>query len=339
MRFQSSRIVLSLLAGLVTAALLSACAPIHSGGKGGSAPEISRPISAKPPGRAPAPDLPPQSGDSTGASPPTAEETPNELSVRREVSGATAPASPRYPEQVAMSAAPETPLKDSEPSPGRLHLVPPADSATPERSPASSPTYADAPMQPGSDVYSIRAKVSQALGAMTTANFAFNAPETLELNTTAQIELKVSLAQSVEQLKSEIVAGGQREGGTVKVSNRIEARLTGINFDINAISDAIQPIGELDTVDWRWDIKPIEEGEQVLHLSLTAIITVDGKDMTRTIRTLDKKIVVQVSSTNRAGKLLEKYWQWLMTAVLIPLFGWAARKLRSRQAATAVPAS
>jgi hypothetical protein len=192
--------------------------------------------------------------------------------------------------------------------------------------PSSAPTHqALATPTPANDAG------SDAIDALPKANFAFNSPATLELNQTTQIQLRVSLAESMDRLRAEIRAAGDIEAGQVPVSNRIEAKLTGTNFEITSISDDIQLLGSRHTTEWSWDVKALEEGEQVLHLSLTSLLTVSGQEVRRSFPSLDRKIVVQVSGVNRASMLFGKYWQWMMTAIFIPLCGWGVKKLRGRQ--------
>ena len=299
MKAQTSRLQpgsgAALIGILVLAAVLSACASVNSG---------------------PAPP--------TGAESGTQNDSPNEhAAARPDHGGSRAAPGPRPPPRDGGGGGggretDEAVLITGLRGMGREPEVTPNTAST-RQSTSASPTASDA----GSD----------AIDAMPKANFAFNSPATLELNQTTQIQLRVSLAESIDQLKAEIQAAGAIEAGQVPVSNRIEAKLTGMNFEIRSVSDDVQLLGSRHTTEWSWDVKALEEGEQVLHLSLTSILTVDGQEVRRSFPSLDRKIIVQVSAVNRASLMFGKYWQWLMTAVFIPLFGWGVKKLRGRAAA------
>lgn len=176
------------------------------------------------------------------------------------------------------------------------------------------------------------ALVDHFLASMKSANLAFNSPQTINLNDTAQIQLLLSLNKSIEDLQREINSSvsGPREGASIKVANRMEARLTGPNFQITAITTEEQAIGANDTVEWRWEIKPLTTGRHNLHLTLTAIFNVDGSTTRRSLRTFDKSIEVEVTTRQIAIDFIEKYWQWILVAVLWPIASWIWKRWASK---------
>ncbi|WDE06280.1 hypothetical protein SG34_004975 [Thalassomonas viridans] len=181
-------------------------------------------------------------------------------------------------------------------------------------------------VEPAPSVRNIPATVDQALKAMASANIAFNAPESLNLNESSQVHLILSLAHSITELKQAISAAGEKHGASIKVSNRMEASLTGHNFDITAITPGVQAVsGELPT-HWRWEIYPKKTGLHRLHLTLTAHLEVDGKDTPRAITSFDKKIDVTVTAGQRFALFFSNNWQWLWAAILVPLVTWYWQK-------------
>ena len=155
------------------------------------------------------------------------------------------------------------------------------------------------------------ALVDEYLASISSANIAFNSPQTLNLNETTQIKLLLSLKKSIEELQREISSSspGSTDGASIKVANRMEARLTGNNFQITAITSEEQAIGENETVEWRWQIKPLSTGFHNLHLTLTAIFEIDGSATRRSLRTFDKSIEVEVTTSQIVSSFIEKNWQ------------------------------
>lgn len=155
------------------------------------------------------------------------------------------------------------------------------------------------------------ALVDEYLASISSANIAFNSPQTLNLNETTQIKLLLSLKKSIEELQREISSSspGSTDGASIKVVNRMEARLTGNNFQITAITSEEQAIGENETVEWRWQIKPLSTGFHNLHLTLTAIFEIDGSATRRSLRTFDKSIEVEVTTSQIVSSFIEKNWQ------------------------------
>ncbi|GEM_PF-1996532 len=164
--------------------------------------------------------------------------------------------------------------------------------------------------------------VDQVLDQLNLGNIAFNAPHTMEMDKTENIQLVLSLDQSIEELKSTIQALGIKEGANIKVSDRMEASLTGLAFDIVPITPKEQAIASKGITSWEWQVVPKKEGTQWLYLSLTAHFEVDGKDMMRSVKTFDKVIEVEVTPLQKASQFIKGNWQWLWATFIAPLGFW-----------------
>jgi hypothetical protein len=88
--------------------------------------------------------------------------------------------------------------------------------------------------------------------------------------------------------------------------------------------------------EWRWSITAQEGGTQALHLTISAIITVDGERFPRSLNVLDRVIEVDVSAAQRLAMFVDGNWQWVMGTIIIPVVVWvwtnrkgAKRKRRS----------
>ena len=153
----------------------------------------------------------------------------------------------------------------------------------------------------------------------------------MRLEHTAHIQLLLAPAESIPHLEKKITAIGEREGATIRVSPLMEARLTGLHFDIEANTDERQPVSNEAPTEWTWDVEPKKTGNQELHLTLTAILNVGGHDQPRTIRTFDKVLKVNVTWYDRISGFFSDNWKWLWTAILVPVGVWAARRYQSRR--------
>jgi hypothetical protein len=161
--------------------------------------------------------------------------------------------------------------------------------------------------------------IDAAVATLQQASIAFNAPKTLELAQTEQIQLLLDLNQPPEALGLALTSEGARRSSQVGVAARMEARLTGEQFQITATTPEEQLISSKGPTEWRWDIRPKATGPQELHLTLTALFDVEGKPGRRHIRTFDETIEVEVTLVDQVSGFLEKNWQWLWTAILVPV--------------------
>jgi hypothetical protein len=166
------------------------------------------------------------------------------------------------------------------------------------------------------------ATVDRILESLEWGNIAFNAPQSMNLKESAQIQLLLSLEESIEDLRKTLTQAGEKEGARIRVSDRMEARLTGPNFQIAAITPEEQAITSKGVTEWKWEVKPASGGRHHLHLTLTALFDVDGNSTRRAIRTFDKTIEVEVTWSDQTSQFVANNWQWLWAAILVPLIGW-----------------
>lgn len=172
--------------------------------------------------------------------------------------------------------------------------------------------------------------VDRLLNEMEFGTIAFNAPTNINIDDSPQIQLILSLAETVEQLKQSITEEGEKVGATIKVSDRMEARLSGYMFQITAITREIQAVTNYQQTEWKWEVHPKEEGKHSLHLTLTALLEIDGRSTPRAIRTFDKIIEVNVTVTQKIKLFFKNNWQWLWAAILIPVAGWLWKRKKKQ---------
>ena len=171
--------------------------------------------------------------------------------------------------------------------------------------------------------------VDRLLNKMEFGAIAFNAPKNINIDDAPQIQLILSLANTVEELRNSIAEEGEKIGASIKVSDRMEARLSGYMFQITAITPEIQAISRLQKTEWKWEVHPKKEGKHRLHLTLTALLEIDGRSSPRTIRTFDKIIEVDVTATQKISIFFENNWKWLWAAILVPVAGWLWKRRKS----------
>jgi hypothetical protein len=169
-------------------------------------------------------------------------------------------------------------------------------------------------------------EVDRLLEGLQLANIAFNTPDTLGYGRTSVIKLELSANKTPEELAGTIHEPGPTETATVKISNEMDARLTGEQFEIKAVRKERQAVSANGT-EWSWDIKPKEMGPQKLHLTLDAVLTIDNHESTYTLKTFDKTIGVNVVWPETFFTFFGKYWQWIVTTIVIPFVVWIGKKI------------
>jgi len=203
------------------------------------------------------------------------------------------------------------------------------EESTTEETTTADTTPRPPPPQPTPDP--LFAEIDRALEALRLASIAFNAPTALRKDESAVIQLLLSLKKPVRDLQAELTEIGEREGARVRVSPIVEARLTGSGFKIEAITRERQAVSSTADTEWTWEIKAMEAGSYRLHLTLSALIAVEGDRAPRAIRTFDRTIVIHVTWEERILGFVGDNVEWLWAAIIAPLAGlvlgiWRRRK-------------
>lgn len=154
--------------------------------------------------------------------------------------------------------------------------------------------------------------IDKALKKLDWGHIAFNTPPAIEYGETKTIHLLLSPTLSLDELEKRVTEGGPLEGYRIKIANKMEANLIGEAFEISHITPNVQPISIEEPTEWKWDIRPKRTGSQRLHLSLNAIVEVEAKELSRSIRVFDRTISVAVSSRQSAYWWAKDNWEILV---------------------------
>lgn len=172
--------------------------------------------------------------------------------------------------------------------------------------------------------------VDQSLHQLNWGNIVFNASETMRYSQPQAVELLLSPSLSVEDLQAQLQQNAGADSAQVRISNRMEAQLTGRGFAIEALTPDLQAVTSQQVTRWKWEVTPTEHGQQTLHLAISAHIDVAGRDAPLVVRTFDREIRVDITVQQRVSNFLQKNWQWIWAAVFVPIAGyfWQRRKKR-----------
>ncbi len=188
----------------------------------------------------------------------------------------------------------------------------PSTSATPQPTPAPAQSPTPQSSTSGSDIDEIFKNLRP-------GNIAFNSPSVMRLDQVAAIELQLSPSKTIEDLKKVISEPGRIETAQIKISDYMEATLTGPGFEITAVTPQRQLVSKSEDTMWKWNIMATSPGVQRLNLTLNVIIEDKGKERLRSLHTYSKEIEIEVTVADRIKGFVEKYWQWLWATILFPL--------------------
>lgn len=169
------------------------------------------------------------------------------------------------------------------------------------------------------------------------AGIAFNTPRRLRRDQTARIQLILSPREPIAELKRRVVEVGQVTTATVKYSDTMRADLQSDDFDITPVGNVQKFVAPDHPTQWLWEIKPRHAGELHLYLTLSAIIDVAGETGPYEVATYSRTLTIHVAWATQAGDFVKANWQWLWTAVFVPVGLWVYRRRPKPQGDAATP--
>jgi len=153
-------------------------------------------------------------------------------------------------------------------------------------------------------------------------NLVFTVPDSMELYETKGIHMLLSLTKSAKELQQLMNATDVLRERKIRVSKVMAARLKGEGFRVEPLTEALQAVDVQGETQWKWEVTALQPGVQKLHLTIDAIVNIDGRDMPHTVQSLSEEIQIHVSWPQQLSRFVAENWQWLWTAVAVPVIGW-----------------
>ena len=166
---------------------------------------------------------------------------------------------------------------------------------------------------------------------------AYSIPK--EMKVAKSYSVKVRISKKINgQNKADLILGSQDVINNkslpsiatiedVKVSGEMLAELRGDvdAFDIKALSTEVQNIDNESYTEWEWVVTPKKSGYSPLKLVIKV------KELNKDIVVFNKDIQVQKNVTVSVEGFFDKYWQWFMTTIIIPIFIYFWNKKKKKQ--------
>jgi len=133
------------------------------------------------------------------------------------------------------------------------------------------------------------------LESLQTVPVAHETPKSAEYKRAFDVTLAID-ATGDDTAVDALPGRGNIVTGEAQVSDRVEARVSGANFEIVPMSPAIQSLSPLTENVWRWSVMPLSAGDHDLVFEIYAI----DQDSVVPLRTFRDTVTVQVSGINRA---------------------------------------
>lgn len=177
--------------------------------------------------------------------------------------------------------------------------------------------------------------VDEALRRAAEGSLAYNAPETMRLEETVDVQLLISPTTSPQALEEAITESGPVESAAISVTPWMQAELRPVNaraFEITPVHEnARQLVGTVEPTEWKWAVTALEGGRQRLTLVVFRLVEFEGEESWRTVEEFTTDLEVDVTLGQR---LARGGWLWLAAALLLVAGGWLAAARRDGRSAS-----
>lgn len=163
--------------------------------------------------------------------------------------------------------------------------------------------------------------VDAELGQLTAGAAALETPDTLHGTQPATVRLTVSTGRG---------ALGTLPAESLALASRMRATLAAPDLQVTPITPELQAVSAGLPTSWSWEVRGAEPGTALLHLSISAILVLEGVETPRVLRTFERKVIVVVPLADRIDDFLREQWQWLLATILTPagalVWRWTRRR-------------
>jgi len=155
------------------------------------------------------------------------------------------------------------------------------------------------------------------------ASIVFAIPSTANITQDIRAQLLIDLVHDLDELSAQLTAPGVHVKKKIYVSKIVMAKLDAADFEITNITPTEQAISDFGSTEWLWNLRPKRAGSLQVNVSITAIIFVGDKSTSYHIKTYDQIVNIEVTAYQLVVSWLVKYWQWIISTMILPLIIWA----------------
>jgi len=164
------------------------------------------------------------------------------------------------------------------------------------------------------------------LAQLSGAAMILEAPASANVQDVIHVRLIIDPSKSTAQLVT--MSNTAVVAKTIRISKIVEAKLVATGFDIVSMSSTRQAISQTELTTWQWDLSGASPGSHLIYLTINAVVTVDDTKVERTINTLDTSILIEITNSQQLTALIQQYWQWIWSTLLLPIIVWLWKRYK-----------
>lgn len=206
--------------------------------------------------------------------------------------------------------------------------------ATEEPDPAGPTSAPLAPTQPAPttepESVTLARLVQETLAGMEVGQILYNPPTEMRVGEAERVEVRIG-PEEVAGFTEGLEGGGEPIVESLPISTFMKVRLSGESFTITPLTSEEQVVIPGDFSEWIWEVTPQRAGEHRLYVTVTARVKLAGYgEEQKDLEVIERTVQVQVDPGSALLDFVERNGEWLVPAVLLPLFLALGRVLMRR---------
>jgi len=156
-------------------------------------------------------------------------------------------------------------------------------------------------------------------------NVVYKIPNLMHVRNSYQVLVRISKSEAniYENINGEVSHSKIPITETMQVNLIDDSPTDSKNFDIVKDNDSIQLVDTNGTyTQWTWNVTPIKVGTGKLKVVISVIRDGNKKDIV-----YEDSVSIKMDLPKQIVFWVNKYWQWLMTSLIIPFVVWLYKKI------------
>lgn len=155
----------------------------------------------------------------------------------------------------------------------------------------------------------------------------YEIPDSMKIGKVSEVFIRISSDKSSVTITEN--TSNKTQTASIRVSSNMEVELidpASDAFKIVENNTARQIIENGDTyTEWRWDVTPLKSGMKSLKIVVSII-----KDGGTKQKVYVDSVIVKSNPILQTENFFEKYWQWMMSSIVIPFIIWFWKRKKRR---------
>mgnify|MGYP001565934752 CR=1 FL=1 len=174
-------------------------------------------------------------------------------------------------------------------------------------------------------------KVINMTSGMSEGRVVYKIPEKMKIRDTYRVLVRIAKSKSTMSIYDSLK--GTVRTSVIPITSTMEAKLIDPSpsdhksFEIVTDNEAVQIIEDGETyTEWSWNVTPIRVGNSNLKIVISIIRDGNKKDVV-----YEDSVEVEKDLPNQISFFFFKYWQWLLSTLIVPFGVWLYKKKKGEK--------